>query len=313
MMNKIKSENLYSIRTDLACENGFFRKMKEQGKTIDKNGIIITKYLDEDNSCNELYYNIDTRAIKTHDTDDLNNCIEALKDVIIEMKDYLQIKENAKCLIIGLGNINVTPDSLGPMVCDNVIITRHMFVTNQDVSDGITEVSALAPGVMGTTGIETYDIVDAVLKRIAIDYVIVIDALAARVTERVNKTIQVTNAGITPGSGVGNSRKELSIKTIGKPVIAIGVPTVVDAVTIASDTIDRVINYIKSHVKEEQEQIFGSFGNLKEEDKKALIDEVLTESGFNMVVTPKEVDLDINDLTNVISGALNKALHPLVS
>lgn len=313
MMNEMKSKKLYSIRTDLACENGFFRKMKEQGKTIDKNGIVITKYLDEDNSCNELYYNIDTRAIKTHDTDDLNNCIDALTDVIIEMKKYLQIKENAKCLIIGLGNINVTPDSLGPMVCDNVIITRHMFVTNQDVSDGITEVSALAPGVMGTTGIETYDIVDAVLKKIDIDYVIVIDALAARATERVNKTIQVTNVGITPGSGVGNSRKELSIKTIGKPVIAIGVPTVVDAVTIASDTIDIVINYIKSHVKEEQDKIFGSFGNLKEEDKKALIDEVLTESGFNMVVTPKEVDLDINDLTNVISGALNKALHPLVN
>ena len=311
-MNERDLNKKYSVRTDLACENGFLKKVKNHETTINKKGIIINKYKDEDN--NSLYYNIDTRAIKTHDTDDLNNCIEVVSDVLNEVKKYSNIKKDAKCLVVGLGNINVTPDSLGPLVCDNVIVTRHMFITNdEEVSQGISEVSALAPGVMGTTGIETYDIVDAVIKKVDIDFVIVVDALAARSIERINKTIQITNAGITPGSGVGNSRKELSLKTIGKPVIAIGVPTVVDAVTIANDTIDIIMKYLSEHNPENKEKLFGIIGELTNEDKRMLIDEILTDSGFNMIVTPKEVDIDINDLTRVISGAIDRALHPLVS
>lgn len=311
MMNKIKENKTFQVRSDLACENGFFKQMKEQGKSINKNGIIVTKYIEDNNPNNEIYYNIDTRAIKTHDSDDLNNCVDVLSSVITEIKNYSKIPKQAKCLIIGLGNINITPDSLGPMVCDNVIITRHLFVTNKNVSGALSEVSAIAPGVMGQTGIETYDIVSAVIDKIDIDYIIVIDALAARAIERVNKTIQVTNAGIIPGSGVGNTRKELSERTIGKPVIAIGVPTVVDAVTITNDTIDIVLNYLSNHLNN-QNNMFGDFGKMKDSDKHQLIDDILAESGQNMILSPKEIDLDISDLTCVISKAIDKALHPLV-
>lgn len=311
-MTKLDLNKKYSVRTDLACENGFFKKIKEQASSINKKGIIINKYQDEDSDA--LYYNIDTRAIKTHDTDDLNNCIAVLSEVLNEIIDKSNIQKNAKCLVVGLGNINVTPDSLGPLVCDNVIVTRHMFITNdEEVSKGISEVSALAPGVMGTTGIETYDIIDAIVGKVDIDFIIVVDALAARSIERVNKTIQITNAGITPGSGVGNSRKELSFKTIGKPIIAIGVPTVVDAVTIANDTIDIIMKYLSEHNPENKEKLFGIIGELTNEDKRMLIDEILTDSGFNMIVTPKEVDIDINDLTHIISGAIDRTLHPLVN
>src|SRR5690554_3264361 len=124
------------------------------------------------------------------------------------------------------------------------LFRSHMFILNpEEVSEGISDVSAVAPGVMGNTGIETYDIVEAIINKIKIDYVVVVDALAAKSVARVNKTIQVTNTGISPGSGVGNTRKELSKQTLGIPVIAIGVPTVVDAVTIASDTIDMLLKY----------------------------------------------------------------------
>ena len=140
----------------------------------------------------------------------------------------------------GAGNINVTPDSLGPIVIDNVIVTRHMFLLNpEEVSEGISDVSAIAPGVMGNTGIETYDIIEAVVKKINVDYLIVVDALAARSVARVNKTIQVTNTGISP-----LRRRELkkeTRETMYRPVIAIGVPTVVDAATIASDTLDLLL------------------------------------------------------------------------
>lgn len=310
MMNEENLVKKYSVRTDLACDKGFNKKICEE-KTVESSGIIINKYKEENGNEVNYYYNLDTRAIKTHDTDDLNNCINVLSNVIKELKEKMNIKDNGKCLVVGLGNINVTPDSLGPLVCDNVIVTRHMFVTDGYVSEGINEVSAIAPGVMGTTGIETYDIIEAVLKKIDIDFIIVVDALASRSINRVNKTIQVTNAGISPGSGVGNKRKELSYKTIKKPVIAIGVATVVDAVTIANDAIDLIINYFDK--LEIDKNVFGDIFKLSDIDKRSLIDEVLTESGFNMILTSKEVDLEINDLTHIISGAIDKALHPLVN
>ena len=249
---------------------------------------------------------------------------------IEELSQYLSIKKTDIILVIGLGNSKSTPDSLGPLVVDNVIVTRHMFLIDpKSVSNGIREISAIAPGVMGTTGIETFDVIDSLVKKIKFDYIIVVDALSSRALDRVNKTIQVTNTGISPGSGVGNKRKELSKETIGIPVIAIGVPTVVDAVTIASDTIDIIMKYMHSLSnekditndkisnlplpnKEYRKELFGNVGLLDNFDKRKLIDEVLTPMGFNMIVTPKEVDLDISDLTELISKAIDKAVHPLV-
>lgn len=322
----------YQVRTDLATEIIKDSGLVEEEKNI--NGInlkriIVNKEDVKKVSIKEgMYYTLDTRSVQTHDTDELNNCINVLSNVLKEIMEYENIKEDDSGLIVGLGNINITPDSLGPLVVDNVIVTRHMFLVNPGkVSQGIREISAIAPGVMGTTGIETFDVVDSLVKKIKFDYIIVVDALSSRAIDRVNKTIQVTNTGISPGSGVGNKRKELSKDTIGVPVIAIGVPTVVDAVTIANDTIDIIMKYMHSLSnnnsnlninnaplpnKEYREELFGNIGLLDSVDKRKLIDEILTPMGFNMMVTPKEVDLDISDLTEVISKAINQAIHPIV-
>ena len=159
---------------------------------------------------------------------------------------------------MGLGNLNITPDSLGPKVIDKVIVTRHLFELDKDsISEGVSNVCALSPGVMGTTGIETSDIIKAIIDKISLDYIIVIDALKAFDINRVNKTIQITNSGISPGSGVGNRRKELSKDVLGIPVIAIGIPTVVDASSIAINSFYNVIN------NENYEDIFTKYNNLK--------------------------------------------------
>ena len=177
---------------------------------------------------------------------------------------------------------------------------------------------------MANTGMETSDIIKGVLKCHDYDLIIVIDSLSTSSIERLNKTIQITDTGISPGSGVGNRRKELSISTMGVPVIAIGVPTVVDAVTITSDAIDLVVRYlskessgkrkkesIENHepTEETKELLMGQIGLLTDEEKKNLIKEVLTPNGYNMMVTPKEVDSDIEDLSKIISTSIDLALH----
>ncbi len=345
-MNNIDLEK-FMIRTDLAFEaldiyrlNNFTDVYEED---FEENNIYIKRTVINDKVANEIgkksgvYYSIDTSSIKTHDHDDLVYCENVLTKVIKEVLKLEGITNKSKGLVVGLGNINVTPDSLGPLVVDNVIVTRHMFLLDPaGVSEGISDVSALSPGVMGTTGIETVDIIDAVISKINVDYVIAVDALASRAISRVNKTIQVTNTGISPGSGVGNKRKELSKDTIGIPVIAIGVPTVVDAVSIASDTVNFMLKYFnrvmnenpkdkiimnkninfdeeKMPSEEYKKEFLGQFGVLDEDSKRELINDVLTPNGYNMMVTPKEVDLDIEDLCGVISGAIDRALHTIVS
>lgn len=337
----------YCLRTDLAFEALDDYKRVEYSEDLDdyeyeQDNMIIRRTVINDNISKKidkkpgLYYSLDTSAIKTHDHDDLLNCENALTFIIKDVLKIEKITQKHKGLIVGLGNVNVTPDSLGPLVIDNVIVTRHMFLINpDDMSEGISEVSAVAPGVMGTTGIDTVDIIDAITKKIDVDYIIAVDALASKSIARVNKTIQVTNTGISPGSGVGNKRKELSRNTIGIPVIAIGVPTVVDAVTIASDTVDFLLKYFNTKLNEgEASQIImnntidyedadlpsdkykkhflGEFGVLDDDAKRELIQTVLTPNGYNMMVTPKEVDLDIEDLTTIISGAIDRSLHTIV-
>jgi spore protease len=338
----------FQVRTDLAFESLDLKQLQYANEVIDEefeqDNLLIKRTVISENVGKEigkkpgLYYVLDTQAIKTHDHDDLKKCEKALTQIIKDVMTVENITGKNRGLIVGLGNVNVTPDSLGPVVIDNVIVTRHMFILSPDeVSEGISDVSAIAPGVMGNTGIETYDIIESVVRKIEVDYIIVVDALAAKSISRVNKTIQVTNTGISPGSGVGNSRKEISKETMGIPVIAIGVPTVVDAVTIANDTIDLLLRYfnyklsnedrpsqniigpekidvsqVKLPDKEYRKEIFGEFGNLSNEEKIQLLQEVLTPNGYNMMVTPKEVDIDIQDLSEVISGAIDRALHAIV-
>ncbi|MCF6092871.1 GPR endopeptidase [Microaerobacter geothermalis] len=257
----------------------------------------------------------------------------------------LRIEKTASVLVVGLGNWNVTPDALGPMVVENLVITRHLFsLMPEKVDDGYRSVSAISPGVMGITGIETSEIVHGVIEKIKPDFVIAIDALAARSLDRVNTTIQIADTGIHPGSGIGNKRKALNKETLGIPVIAIGVPTVVEAATIAYDTIDFLLAHFSHQLDEEgrknklipetlaympdkkkiknyresgkvhpqAQQVFGMIGTLTPEDKKYLIKEVLSPLGQNLIVTPKEVDDFIEDIANVVANGLNAAFHDAV-
>ncbi|WAA11213.1 GPR endopeptidase [Fervidibacillus albus] len=268
---------------------------------------------------------------------------EIFAEELHKLLKKMNISHSSSCLIVGLGNGNVTPDSLGPIVCENVLITRHLFELHPEaVEEGYRPVSALAPGVMGVTGIETSDIIFGVVRKIQPDFIIVVDALASRSIERVNSTIQISDTGIHPGSGVGNKRKELSEETLGVPTISVGVPTVVDAVTITSDAIDFILKHFGKEMIEgnrpsrklaplqmsfgerrkltekdvpderEREMFLGIVGTLSEEEKRQLIQEVLTPLGHNLMVTPKEVDLFIERMANIIATGLNLSLHSSV-
>lgn len=286
------------------------------------------------------YLTLETVGIRNQDTELQEEVERVFAKEFHHFLEGIGVTKEMSCLIVGLGNRNVTPDALGPLVTENLVITRHLFkIEPESVEEGFRSVSALTPGVMGVTGIETSDIIDGVIKKVNPDFVVAIDALAARSLERVNATIQIADSGIHPGSGVGNKRKELSYETLGIPVIAIGIPTVVDAVSITSDTIDFILKHLgreqseqgkpsKSLVpvgmtfgekrtltdedlpsEQERQTYMGVVGTLEEEEKRRLIHEVLSPLGHNLMVTPKEVDSFIGSMANVLAGGLNAALH----
>lgn len=289
------------------------------------------------------YVTLEMQGIRKQDTVLQQKVASLFAKEFAQFLEALHIPKHASCLVVGLGNWNVTPDSLGPQVSEKIFVTNHLFqLQSEQVEKGYRPVSALAPGVMGLTGIETSDIVFGVADKTKPDFIIVVDALASRSIERVNTTIQISDTGIHPGSGVGNKRKELSSTTLHVPVIAIGVPTVVDAVTITSDTIDLMLKHFGKEIKEgdqpakaltpagmtfgeqrvlseedlpedEQRSAFlGIVGTLEEEEKRQLIHEVLVPLGHNLMVTPKEVDVFMEDMANVIANGLNAALHSAI-
>ncbi|MBP3920062.1 MAG: GPR endopeptidase [Bacilli bacterium] len=326
----------YQLRTDLAIELVNDDSLKTE--VID--GVKVTSiYIDKDKSMiiNKKVGNYIT--IEFDDITDYDNR-ECVKRVFVselgKLIDILGINDKDTCLVVGLGNVNSTPDSLGPMSVSNLIITNHLYELGE-LGSNYRRVSSLVPGVMAETGIETSDIIKSVVFSVKPNFVIVIDALASSSIERVNKTIQITDTGIHPGSGIGNSRKEISSDVLGVPVIAIGVPTTVDAVSIVSDTIDymsRHFSYIKQNIdnpmnrlivkgnvnfldkdvvvkKEDRERLFGLVGNLSHDETRQLIDEVLTPIGYNFMVTPKEIDFVIVKLCDVIGNGINDCLHDL--
>ena len=244
----------YEIRTDLVLdtiENSNF----DIETDIDKfDNCVITRVKVSD--ANSVILNkkpgsyVTIEFYDVTDTENNNKVMNVFASELERMLSSLNIKENDTSLIIGLGNEKSTPDSLGYMVINNILVTRHLFVLEEDVASGIREVSALSPGVMATTGIETMDIVSSIVSKIKPSFVLVIDALAASSIGRINKSIQITDTGIHPGSGVGNRRKEISFDTLGVPVIAIGVPTVVESSTIVYDTINYLFKHI-SYIKDD--------------------------------------------------------------
>ena len=237
-MNKEIDLSKYQIRTDLTIDE-LEKDSKLKGIKIEDrvvNEIKITDVdLEEDNALGKKKGKYIT--LEFEDITDSENA-SRVSDVLIEvLKDVIKLKKDSYGLIVGLGNDKSTPDSLGPLTINKIIVTNHIYLLDE-LSEEYRRLSAINPGVMGETGIETSDIIESVVSKIKPDYLIVIDSLASKSIERLNKTIQITDTGIHPGSGIGNKRKEISYDTIGIPVIAIGVPTVVDAAVIVSDTIN---------------------------------------------------------------------------
>lgn len=328
----------YKIRTDLAIEAIDNKKIKGiTSKKIIEEGIKVTEVMiDEEASqiINKKKGNYIT--IEFEDVTDYENGKKVEKKFSSELTkliNKLNIDKDASCLIVGLGNSKSTPDSLGPLVINNVLVTNHLFEL-EEVTDGYRRVSVLVPGVMGQTGLETSEVISSLVDKFKPNFLIAIDALASQSIERVNKTIQMTDTGIHPGSGIGNSRKEISYETLKIPCIAIGVPTVVDAITIVSDTINYMHkhytysklninnplnklmayspNYLKENItlnKKDKETLLGIVGTLEENEVKQLLFEVLTPIGFNLMVTPKEVDFLVEKLSLIIGNGINKALH----
>ena len=238
------------------------------------------------------YITIEIKEIEVINEEELEKVSKILSGQIQEL-----IKPYKSILVVGLGNIDTTVDSIGPKVIKDLKITRHLKKYAPDLVDkNAKELSGIAPGVLGTTGIETQEILKGIVEKVNPDVIIAIDALISRDISRLFKTIQISNTGITPGAGVGNTRKEISRKTMGVPVIAIGVPTLVEAATIVADSIELIANQF-----EEFEQL----KNATKEDKYRLMKAVLEPSKFNLTVTPKEVDDLVDNMKLIIAHGIN--------
>lgn len=328
----------YEIRTDMAIDLTEKDKKTFKPEIYTKDGVKISWIdLDENNNIGKKPGTYLTLEFDDVTDDDARKMVSnVFKEEFKKMLDVIGYKNGMKTTVIGLGNTKSTPDALGPFATDKIIVTKHFFDMNIDVDESFSNVSAFYPGVTGSTGIETSDYINGVVKEIKPDLVIVIDALASTSISRVNKSIQVSNTGISPGSGIGNKRKEVSMETLGVPVIAVGVPTVVDAVVIVSDTINymtknyvynknfqkkkvskfinKPVNYLKDEVdvtEDDKKTLLGLVGTLNERELKNLTYEVLTPIGYNLMVTPKEVDFVIEKLSDVISYGINHCLHKI--
>ena len=307
--------------TDLAIES---REIYQEENKTEIEGVAVDVVEEKNHSTttvkvlNDKGSSIMGRPIGTFITievPNLNNANEDLKDeVSIEfskvllslLKDY----KKDKVLIVGLGNWNISSDALGPKVIDRVLVTRHYFINyNKESDESMANVAAMSPGVLGITGIETFDIVKGIEDKVQPDLLIAIDALASRKMERVSTTIQITDVGITPGSGVGNHRVGLNKETLGVPVISLGIPTVVNAATMVNDTMDLIIDSLKNEA-EIGKEFYSLLDELSEQDKYSLIEEVLNPYMGNVIVTPKDINVLIDDLSIIIANGLNIALHP---
>ncbi|GAA0457406.1 GPR endopeptidase [Alkalibacillus silvisoli] len=343
-------------RTDLAVEAREMFIERNPDKKEELDGIIIKEYEEDDLKLTRVkideegservgknpghYITIESQYLRDLDYKFEKKMATILGAEIERLIQLHDIHPDSNCLMVGLGNDYVTPDALGPQAIKKTYITQHLFKLQPETVDkGFRPVSAFTPSVMGLTGIETSDLIFGVVKETEPDFIVVIDALAARSVDRVNTTVQLSDTGIHPGSGVGNDRKEVSEKTLGVPVFSIGIPTVVDAVTITSDTIDYILKHFGREMREgdqpsraltpagmtlgprveltdkdlpddeAKEKYLGVVGSLSEEEKRQLIKEVLSPIGHNLMVTPKEVDDVIDHMSKLVASGLNQGLH----
>ena len=249
------------------------------------------------------YVTIDVKNLKLATEEEIQKTAETLTTELKKIVD-IHIDKKGEILIVGLGNIYVTPDALGPKVINEIDVTRHIKkYLPQYLDEGTRVVSAISPGVLGTTGIETTEILKGIVENTKPKLLIAIDALASRSIERISSTIQISDTGIVPGAGVGNTRQEISEKTLGIPVIAIGIPTVVELATLVSDGIDIFIDRLQEKAESNE-----YLNKLQQEDKYEEVKEALNVGEYNMIVTPKEIDDLIENMKDVVARGINFAV-----
>ena len=315
----------YNIRTDLALEE----KERFESDQVEVQGVVLEEEYDKEREIRVTTVRIETEngaktmgkpvgTYLTIEAPNLSSPDEGIhREVSEELAKYLievmkkiipESEQDKEVLVIGLGNRQATPDALGPYVADNLNVTRHIvkeygkYAAPEEMN---CVVSAIVPGVMAQTGMETAEIIKGVVRETKPDFLIVIDALAARNSRRLNRTIQIADTGINPGSGVGNYRNAITKETIGVPVIAIGVPTVVDAVTIVSDTMENLLSALET--SESLKGVGLVLGGYSEAEKYELIKELIAPNLNSMFMTPKDIDETVKRLSYTISEGLNLA------
>ena len=310
---------MYNFRTDLALERrDIYRKInglqqidgiestEEQiNDNIKVSRVKITNQNGEQAIGKPIgnYITIDVKKLKLATDEDIQKTSEILTCELKEIIDA-HIDKQGDILVVGLGNIYVTPDALGPKVINEIDVTRHIKKYLPQYLDEETRiVSAISPGVLGTTGIETVEILKGIVDNIKPKLLIVIDALASRSIERISSTIQISDTGIVPGAGVGNTRQEISQTSLGIPVVAIGIPTVVELATLVSDGIDIFIDRLQEKAESNE-----YLNKLQQQDKYEEVKEALNVGEYNMIVTPKEIDDLIENMKDVIARGINYAV-----
>lgn len=253
------------------------------------------------------YITIDFPELVFYDGETMDKVSNAVEK---SLSDIIDLKDEKMVLVVGLGNWRITADSLGPKVAEKIMVTRHIKELMPDsLDEAIRPVSCISPGVLGVTGIETGEVIKSVVEKIKPDLVICIDALGSRKLERVNRTIQISDSGISPGAGVGNHRMKLNEESLGVKVIGIGVPTVVHAATIANDVIDLVIEDLIGKV-EKGKGFYEMLNSIDRNEKEEIISSVLDSDMGELMVTPKNVDSTIESLSKIIANGINMAIQP---
>lgn len=289
-----------NIHTDLALEERerFERNVEIQGVEIqnsfDKNINMNTTIVDIVNEAGAKamgkpvgsYITMESRILKAPKERERRSIAKELSNHLKEITKKDSVKS---VLIVGLGNKLATPDALGPKTVEEILPGKNVY--------------CIAPGVLAQTGMETFDIIKGIVKEVEPDIVIAIDSLAARNVRRITTTIQITDTGITPGAGIGNQRKGLNQKSLGKKVIAIGVPMVVSGATIVNDTMENLIDILS---KTNNHSVANLFKDYTREEKYQLFEELLSEETEQMFVTPKDVDEIVENLSTTIAHGLNE-------
>lgn len=313
----------YKIRTDLAME----QKERFESDHVEVSGVVLEEEYDEEKEIKITTVRIETengakamgKPVGTYLTLEAPNMAAADEGYHREISETLagflekymkDTEENQEkgysVLVVGLGNREVTPDALGPYVVDQLNVTRHIVQEygRYAVGKGASRiVSAIVPGVMAQTGMESAEIIRGIVNETTPDLIMVIDALAARSTKRLNRTIQISDAGIHPGAGVGNHRSEITKDTMGIPVIAIGVPTVVDAATIVNDTMENFITALET--SETLKGVGVVLQGYNSAEKYELVKELIAPHLNGMFVTPKDIDDTVRRISYTISEAMN--------